>query len=1131
MFRAAVTTDKIRKVIEKQVEGFSKLPFEIPGGLIFFELSKPYKLLYASRYFLELLGFKSLEQLISENGEQLSDLFIDTEDYTQFVAPLLSATDTKLLWVPQAVTLKTKDGEPKSFTFFRAPYKVRKDYNCGKGFLVERKNTLAMSNPNYDTLTGLLSMMGFLEELHDRLSELSDDECSQYALCYFDLQDFKVFNRDYGFEAGSKLLTFIGTVVRKVFKGYSVARFGDDHFTVFGKNERLRELIVKVSDLVYEYQPDLKVAIKAGVYVLESKRVQPSEACDNAKAACNSIKNKFDCVYAEYDDKLKQELKKKRFFVENLEEAIQKGFIQVFYQPVIRIVSGKICSIEALSRWVDPKKGAISPFEFIPVLEQYRLIYKLDLYVLKCICKYYRSRVKKGLPVVPVSLNLSRIDFEMCDIVSEVDKLVTEYGVPRYYVHIEVTETAINQNEKLLAEAIAGFRKLGYALWMDDFGSGYSSLNVLKDYDFNVIKFDMQFLRDLNNGKRCERTKEILRSVVSMVKRLNIQTLTEGVETEEHLEFLRSIGCEKAQGYLFSKPLPAEEFTRLKFEYEEQEEAQYYDNLCRVNLVNQVSLDNQVGSVADAKALCVLEIGQDKQFRVLLENDAFKEFLKTIGHENVRALTDFLNHGKGQHHERLMQLFDNCTAEQQNGSLNYIFNGEFCNTKVRFIAENKLNHHVMLLLRCMNISRYSDKPKGDAVERSLLAILRVFDLVGVSDLSKEQYETIYANSPHESVNASQMSCQKAFSSYRDEFIAKCDHERFDRFMDMSTLKRRTQDKNRFFSSAVFKTRLPGGGFRLKLYILVPHDVEGQRFVLHCRFDPELLGSHVKLLQNSELMVDAPYIHHADLFNSLLDLTKTAVYWKDLNSHLKGANQAFSDFYGFESGSDFLGKSSRELGFNVDLKHASELEQRVISEGAIVEEDTQLLVKGVVKPVHLHEGPLFHEGNLAGVIGYFTDMSNELAEGAFTDTARRTDAQTGLSDLGGLQEALIRYEYAYANERRDFMMMKFICLNREELRQHNNEQQLQHLEQELFNALVDSLGNNGVVARTSAFAGVLLKQVDDKEDTDSFKKSVKSAVAAVQDQQGAYDVIRLRIEVYNYKDHEGSRKIRRLFENE
>lgn len=238
--------------------------------------------------------------------------------------------------------------------------------------------------------------------------------------------------------------------------------------------------------------------------------------------------------------------------IAHLDDAIEKHWIQVYYQPVIRTMTGELCGMEALARWVDPQIDFLSPGSFIPVLEQVRLIHRLDAFVLEEVCRMLRQRLDKNLPITPVSFNLSRYDFDMMDVFAFIENTRRKYAVPRDFLHVEITESVLAQDSRVIQQALTHLRQEGYEIWLDDFGSVYSSLDILKDYTVDLIKLDMGFLRSFT-----EKSRSIISSVIGMAKDLGIKTLAEGVETQEHAELPRGDWLRAPAGLLLRLAAPA----------------------------------------------------------------------------------------------------------------------------------------------------------------------------------------------------------------------------------------------------------------------------------------------------------------------------------------------------------------------------------------------------------------------------------------------------------------------------------------------------------------------------------------------------------------------------------------------
>ena len=375
---------------------------------------------------------------------------------------------------------------------------------------------------------------------------------------FTNIANFRTINDQKGFDEGDRILREIGLRFERTFPNELVARQSDDHFIIFTRNENLEGKLNTLNEIVKKASGGLYILLKVGGYVPKPDE-NPSKAIDKARYACGLIKRKSETNYLEYDDALNEKFTKRQYIVNHLDEAIENGWIRAFYQPVVWSKDHTLCGVEALARWIDPNLGFLSPADFIPVLEETRLIHKLDKCIINCVFKNMRNAIDKGREVVPVSINFSRLDFELMDVEETLNEAITKYNIDKKYVHVEITESALINNEDFLNTKIENIKRLGYAIWLDDFGSGYSSLNVLKDFTFDVVKIDMKFLTNFDSNVK---TKDILDCIIQLANRLGMNTLTEGVETEAESEFLTRIGCERLQGYLFGKPYSLEDFEK-----------------------------------------------------------------------------------------------------------------------------------------------------------------------------------------------------------------------------------------------------------------------------------------------------------------------------------------------------------------------------------------------------------------------------------------------------------------------------------------------------------------------------------------------------------------------------------------
>lgn len=407
-----------------------------------------------------------------------------------------------------------------------------------------------MTEREIDPMTGLPNMIYFREHADKLIQDQMESE--NMIFLYFDIENFKAYNERYSFQSGDMLLKNFAQKLDEVFAGGLAARVSDDHFVVLSYKEGWKESVAALRKMVRGVQHDVQLELKTGIYIAAKDECNASLACDRARIACNSVKKHFDQEYRIYDQELEDQFRLRQYVVNHIDAAIANEYIKVFYQPIVWLATGKICGLEALARWDDPEYGLLPPSAFIDVLEEYRQIHKLDRCVIRQVCKDLDLARKAGEPMIPVSLNFSRLDFELCDMVTILEETAQEYQIEHRLLDVEVTESALTDRPEFLDRALTRLHKDGFRLWLDDFGSGYSSLNVLKDYDFDVLKIDMKFLSDFASN---ERSKPILNNVVRLATEISMCPLTEGVETDEQIFFLNSIGCERAQGYYYGKPM------------------------------------------------------------------------------------------------------------------------------------------------------------------------------------------------------------------------------------------------------------------------------------------------------------------------------------------------------------------------------------------------------------------------------------------------------------------------------------------------------------------------------------------------------------------------------------------------
>ena len=421
-----------------------------------------------------------------------------------------------------------------------------------------------------DSLTGYLNRSGFM---HHAESILKANSERKLALLYVNIQRFKAVNDLLGYEAGDQIICEISNNLQSSFlKPLIIARMEADHFVLLVDQENLElDRMVDLLHLCYN-----KAAIHTDIYarcgiryIDAEEKVSISDLCDQAKIAKGYIPNNYIQPYSIYNEKMKIEYEQRSIALINLENAIRNEEFQIYYQPVVDAKTEKIISAEALIRWISPTHGIMLPGNFIPALEESGYITMLDEFVNRKVYEFLTERSRQNKKILPVAVNLSRMDLMDMNIMNSVLHEIQDSELPRNVFHYEITESAYAEITDPGMKFLEDLHDKGAVLLVDDFGSGISSLSTVQDYAFDVIKLDIGFIRKIGNSSR---TENIIAALISLAHHLNMKVIAEGVETEEQIAFLRKHECDYFQGFYFFRPFPQEEFERMLDRMQEENE-------------------------------------------------------------------------------------------------------------------------------------------------------------------------------------------------------------------------------------------------------------------------------------------------------------------------------------------------------------------------------------------------------------------------------------------------------------------------------------------------------------------------------------------------------------------------------
>ena len=567
---------------------------------------------------------------------------------------------------------------------------------------------------HYDKLTGLPTMAYFFELINQWRREHRDGN-GKASMLYMNLCGMKHYNRRFGFTEGDNLLRRFAGILDRTFGHENCSRFGSDHFCAFSQAENIEEILEGIFSEFLTDKAGPSLPVRVGIYSETQGTLGVSSECDRAKYACDTIQNIRVSGYKYFNKTMLAYAEKRHFFIDYLNKALEEGYIQVYYQPLIRTANGRVCHEEALARWVDPARGIIPPSEFIPVLEESKLIYKLDLFVVDQILKKIAIQQQEELYVVPVSVNLSRSDFDACDIVDEIRRRVDAAGVSHSLLCIEVTESAVGKDFDYMKTQIDRFRELGFRVWMDDFGTGYSSLDVLNSIHFDTIKFDMLFMKQFGvSDKSKVLLTELIRTVISM----GMDTVCEGVETKEQATFLHEVGCTMMQGYYFCRPITMDNILEryrkgIQIGFENPDESDYYAAIGKVNLYDLAVFSNDDEEAFEhyfnTLPMAILE-STPEEYKLIRCNSSYRSFLvKMFGYFPLGKTVD-IEEGDGVTGRVFLNAIRECVEKSSKILVeDKLPDGSVIHAFLKSIARNPVNGKCALAVAILKIEK-NDKP-------------------------------------------------------------------------------------------------------------------------------------------------------------------------------------------------------------------------------------------------------------------------------------------------------------------------------------------------------------------------------------------------------------------------------------
>lgn len=523
-------------------------------------------------------GRKALEilrDLKNKVSAVITDLVMPEMDGYQFLEVYRSSPEFSNIPVIVSTSQSDSESEVKcleygAWDFIKKPYDAQIIRFRVKN-VIERSELYLLRKLHYqeqfDTLTGIYIRNMFISQVEKVLKENPDVD---FMILHLDIYQFQVYNSVFGMLEGDKLLRHIADLLRSMSKTKEHMRYCRFEADAFGiclpsaDTKAIQDMMDAFRKNLQVYQKDYDILPNMGIFYIEDRTASVSGMIDHAKLASKECKGNYIQNYYVYSEDMEMRLQEAQSIVNEMEWAMGEEQFVLYLQPKYGLKRRELGGAEVLVRWLHPEKGMVSPGRFIPVFENNGLIMKLDYYIWDKSCRLIRSWLDKGFDPVPISVNISRVSIYNPRIVEEIYDLAVKYDIPTSLFQLELTESAYTENPDAIKKAMQRLQEYGFTILMDDFGSGYSSLNVLKDIAVDVLKLDMKFMTGAGSANQ-KRSESIVANVIHLAKDLQLPVIAEGVEEIGQVEFLNSVGCEYGQGYYFAKPMPVEEYEKLAF--------------------------------------------------------------------------------------------------------------------------------------------------------------------------------------------------------------------------------------------------------------------------------------------------------------------------------------------------------------------------------------------------------------------------------------------------------------------------------------------------------------------------------------------------------------------------------------
>lgn len=525
---------------------------------------------------LEACNGKQALEILSRKRAQISlimlDLMMPVMDGYEFLEMYRKRKEYSYLPVVVCTTEDDPEREQKSLELGAWDFVLK---NSSPGIMRLRAgNAIEKSKVRfleYDFLTGIYGQQKFYQATRELLDQRAG---ANFAFIHFDIDRFRIINTLYGSKEGDRLIHFVAGAIRKVMTAYGRGTYGRLGGDVFGMcvpyedGAAIYHILEGIRAEIRKHSVHYYLETCAGIYLVDDPDMEVAAMHDNAEIAAAQCKGQYMVHDVLYTEEIGQKVLREQHIIDEMDAALAEQQFIVYFQPKYQLKKMAPYGAEALVRWKKPSGEIVLPNEFIPIFERNGFITKLDYYVWEKVCQFIDSELSQGRNPAPISVNVSRVNLYNPDFMDSLIDLIHRYHIPPHYLNLELTESVFSEDAELIQRAVNYLHDAGFTILMDDFGSGYSSLNILKDVDLDVLKIDMKFF---SKGNTAEKGAKIIEAVIRMAESLDMMVIAEGVEEKHQVDFLNDLGCDYIQGYYFGRTMSQDQYEKLTNHDEEEQ--------------------------------------------------------------------------------------------------------------------------------------------------------------------------------------------------------------------------------------------------------------------------------------------------------------------------------------------------------------------------------------------------------------------------------------------------------------------------------------------------------------------------------------------------------------------------------